>query len=723
MKVDIYSQHPRNKKHATKTIAAIIPNYNYADFIIERIDSVLFQTYPIFELIILDDASPDNSVKVIEEKIKKIKKKYPKLKIKFIKNEKNSGGCVFSQWQKGIKEITSDYFWIAEADDSADAHFLETAMQKFTEKPNTVLFFSDSYRINQHNDITSKTCSDWADMWKSGRYKKDFYNNGEDEIKKYLSGTNPILNVSSVVWKNSPELVKIFEEAKKFRVAGDWYIYSRVLEKGDIAYSAKPLNYYRKHDKGSASTVVKLNIEYGEVITVQERIIKKYNLGPEQIEWAKVRRRGMGFVENPKNVGDKGTIAWVVPAFSTGSGGHRTIFTNINYLVEHGYKCDVYINGNLGEYPNDIFRRLEKGYGEFKADVFAGYIFAKKYDTIIATGWDTAEPVAKSDAKNKLYFIQDFEPYFFARSGEHIAAEKSYSLGLRGITIGKWLTQKISNNYPTKTNFFHFCADLNKYYKQDNVKEEDAICYIFQPGKPRRCDQLALRALQLVQEIRPNTKIYFYGSTKRKIEGLKVDNLGEISVEDCNNLYNKCSVGLCMSASNPSRIPFEMMSAGLPVVELYLDNNIYDFPNGGVMLAEPNPEAIATALLKVLNDKTLQKNMSNTGQNFMKDYPIEKGYEEFLNFIEKITAGKALKETGKIAPLYSDKPITASEKVLNISQKLPAIQGVNSNVAPTTTELFKKGARIIMDRAMKTGSRVKHFPKNKLRSVYHKIHK
>lgn len=714
MKVDIYSENGRNNKlDPKKKIAAIIPNYNYADFITERIDSVLMQTYPISELIILDDASSDNSVEVIEKKIKEIKNEYPKLTVKFIKNTVNSGGCVFAQWQKGLRAITSDYFWIAEADDSADAHFLETAMQKFEEKPNTILFYSDSYRFNQLNEVTSKTCTDWTDMWKSGRFKKDYYNSGADEVKDYFSGQNIICNVSSVVWKNNNNLNKIFEEAKDFKVAGDWYIYSRILEYGDIAYSAKPLNYFRKHDRGSASTVVKLNLEYGEVVRVQDRIIEKYHLGADKIEWAKTRRRGMGFVESEKNVGKKGSIAWLVPAFSTGSGGHRTIFTNVNYLIEHGYKCDVYINGNPGEYPNDIFKRIEEGYGEFKADTFAGYTLAKHdYDAIIATGWDTAEPVAKSDIKNKLYFIQDFEPYFFPRNGENIAAERSYSLGLRGITIGRWLTQKISNNYPTETNFFHFCADSNCYFKKPETERENALCYIFQPGKPRRCDSIAMRALQIVQKLRPKTKIYLYGSAKRKVEGLKVEHLGVISTNECNDLYNKCSVGLCMSASNPSRIPFEMMSAGLPVVELYLDNNLYDFPEGGCLLAEPTPEAVAAALIKVLDSKKLQQQMSEKGRSFMKNYPIESGYAEFLSFIEAIVSGKTPKPTGKLDKTYSSPAFQSTEETEAAAKKLPALVPVDS--APSTKELVKRGIKLV-------AKRTKSYLGRKARAVYHKI--
>ena len=56
----------RNKK-----VSVIIPNYNYAKYIGKRIDSILRQTYPIYELIVLDDYSTDNSVKIIEKKTRK----------------------------------------------------------------------------------------------------------------------------------------------------------------------------------------------------------------------------------------------------------------------------------------------------------------------------------------------------------------------------------------------------------------------------------------------------------------------------------------------------------------------------------------------------------------------------------------------------------------------------------------------------------------------------
>ena len=72
--IDIYKNIDKKIDTNIKKISVIIPNYNYEKFIEERIDSVLNQTYPIYELIILDDKSTDNSVEIIEEKIKNIKK-------------------------------------------------------------------------------------------------------------------------------------------------------------------------------------------------------------------------------------------------------------------------------------------------------------------------------------------------------------------------------------------------------------------------------------------------------------------------------------------------------------------------------------------------------------------------------------------------------------------------------------------------------------------------
>ena len=93
-------------------VSVVIPNFNHALYLKQRIESVLNQTFQNFELIILDDCSTDNSKEVIERY-----KNHPKIS-KIVYNEENSGS-VFRQWIKGIKLSTGKYIWIAESDDDS----------------------------------------------------------------------------------------------------------------------------------------------------------------------------------------------------------------------------------------------------------------------------------------------------------------------------------------------------------------------------------------------------------------------------------------------------------------------------------------------------------------------------------------------------------------------------------------------------------------------------
>ena len=113
-----------------------------------------------------------------------------------------------------------------------------------------------------------------------------------------------------------------------------------------------------------------------------------------------------------------------------------------------------------------------------------------------------------------------------------------------------------------------------------------------------------------------------------------------------------------------------MMAAGLPVVELHRENNMFDFPNDSCMLAEPNAEAIANAILTVLRDKKLQEKMSKTGMEYMKDYPLEKGFEQFIENFDKFFAGKKF-DSNEIKQSYKKDAIEPSKETEEVSRKIP----------------------------------------------------
>jgi glycosyltransferase involved in cell wall biosynthesis len=100
-------------------VSVIVPNYNHSQFLSERLDSIINQTYKDFELIILDDASTDNSIDVINQYLNK----YPEL-IRFQPSTNNSGSP-FVQWDNGIKLAKGEFVWIAESDDVAPTKLFE----------------------------------------------------------------------------------------------------------------------------------------------------------------------------------------------------------------------------------------------------------------------------------------------------------------------------------------------------------------------------------------------------------------------------------------------------------------------------------------------------------------------------------------------------------------------------------------------------------------------
>ena len=193
--------------------------------------------------------------------------------------------------------------------------------------------------------------------------------------------------------------------------------------------------------------------------------------------------------------------------------------------------------------------------------------------------------------------------------------------------------------------------------------------------------------MKILKAMKPDVKIYLYGSNVPATFDFECENLNIIPIQQCNELYNKCKVGVCMSSSNPSRIPFEMMAAGLPVVELYKENNIYDLPDEGVLLAQPTPEAIATAIAHIIDNPEIAQKMSNFGKEYMKDFPLEKGFEQFLKAVKDMLETD-YKDIPEIELLYKKEPFLASDEAIKCSEELIKIQPVN-NVVDNHGKIYK----------------------------------
>jgi len=225
-------------------VSVIVPNYNHARFLPQRLDSILAQTFKDYELIVLDDASSDNSREVLERYAKQTP-------IQLVFNETNTGSP-FIQWCKGAELARGQYLWIAESDDYADPRLLETLVAQLQKNPRVGLAYCQSFSVDENNKVLG-TWEYWTREVDAGRWKHDYINSGRDEVARFLVQRNTIPNASAVVVQRDIFLNAV-QQSGTSRLAGDWWTWSRVLLQTDVAYLAEPMNFFRTHARSVRDT-------------------------------------------------------------------------------------------------------------------------------------------------------------------------------------------------------------------------------------------------------------------------------------------------------------------------------------------------------------------------------------------------------------------------------------------------------------------------------------
>ncbi|TDQ09364.1 glycosyltransferase family 2 protein [Pedobacter metabolipauper] len=237
-------------------VSVIIPNYNHSKYLVQRIESILDQTYQDFEIIILDDCSTDQSRSIIEGY-----RLNPKV-TEIIYNEQNSGST-FKQWEKGISIAHGELIWIAESDDWCDPIILEELISGFDKDENCIFSYCQSYCIQNVNTIS----------WQSQHPYLSEIVEGHVFIKNYMLKNNSVFNASMVLWKK--EVYKsIPKDFTDYKFCGDWLFWIELARHGTIHISGKLLNYFRKHDQDVSGKATKSGLNYKEILTVLNRIYR-----------------------------------------------------------------------------------------------------------------------------------------------------------------------------------------------------------------------------------------------------------------------------------------------------------------------------------------------------------------------------------------------------------------------------------------------------------------
>ncbi len=331
-------------------------------------------------------------------------------------------------------------------------------------------------------------------------------------------------------------------------------------------------------------------------------------------------------------------IGWVLSPLSAGSGGQNTITRFARHLQKQGHDVTIYIYEAI--HPQSVAEAKNILQESFKFDVHVKKIADyEESDVVFATGWETAYPVfnLKTNA-HKMYFVQDFEPYFYGVGSKSVLAENTYKMGFFGITAGRWLTHRVSTEYGMPADYFDFGADLDIYKPTDidAVQRKKKVVFYARPVTERRAFELGVIALDIFHKKHPDYEIEFIGWDTSGYEvPFPYTNRGILSHKELAELYQESAACLVLSLTNVSLLPLELLAAGcVPVLNAGDNNAMVLGENKNIHYAEATPIQLADELDKVVSVKNVKK-QAQAAIDSVGSLAWEKSYEKFEKIILK----------------------------------------------------------------------------------------
>jgi glycosyltransferase involved in cell wall biosynthesis len=220
-------------------LSVVLPNYNYARYLDERIASILYQSFDDFELIIVDDASTDDSLAVIRS--------FDDPRIRLVARSENSGK-VYASWNEGLTHATAEFVWFAGADDCAERTLVERLIGPMLADPGIGLAHARFLLIDGEGIVTASGISlppecnfIMADL------DRDYVAPPRVDWQRLLI-TNFIWNGSGVIMRtDAVRAAGGFDD--RLLIAADWRLYLEIARSAAVYYTAEPLNAFRQLPK------------------------------------------------------------------------------------------------------------------------------------------------------------------------------------------------------------------------------------------------------------------------------------------------------------------------------------------------------------------------------------------------------------------------------------------------------------------------------------------
>ncbi|MDD1503980.1 glycosyltransferase [Lysinibacillus sp. CNPSo 3705] len=214
-------------------ISVVIPAFNAELYIEKAIQSILRQTEQVYEIIIIDDGSVDQTCKIVQ----KIQKDEPKI---VLLTQQNAGASAARN--SGIHEATGDWILLLDADDECSEELVETYLTKIKEvREDISVIYTAYYQIDDNSKVISTQLS--------GKR----LNSTEGFCDILIR--NPIISPSGVL-VNKKHLNDMHGFNTQIKYVEDVDLWVRLLDSNySIEYIDRPLSYIRRHANNTTSSM------------------------------------------------------------------------------------------------------------------------------------------------------------------------------------------------------------------------------------------------------------------------------------------------------------------------------------------------------------------------------------------------------------------------------------------------------------------------------------
>lgn len=339
------------------------------------------------------------------------------------------------------------------------------------------------------------------------------------------------------------------------------------------------------------------------------------------------------------------SITFVSTGIEAYNGGQTTILHLGTLLAQAGY--DIYYLSYVPQSTASMENNAEFNYPGYQGKCLEmSEISRHQSDIWIATLWESAY-IIKNLPGYKIYFVQDYEPYFYPFGDRSQLAKKTYELGLHMISLGPWCKQMVQNNCQVQSPLdqINFPVDLENYpyeerdFRTYQNKKTIKLAVYTKFDSPRRAPINIEFVLSNCEEILHNQKYQLeinYFGTEKEETFINGHNLGKLTRPELVKLYKQCDFGIAPSMTNFSLVPFEMMSTGLPFIDFQEGTGRYFIASNCCFYTHFDENELAHLFIKLCKDPTTLQAVTNNARRHLHSITWNRTLTDILNILDHL---------------------------------------------------------------------------------------